>query len=285
VENGLIRIPDPPEELHPTEGTAFLLPDTATAPDSTATVPRRPVEVGGEGEVDVTIRIPSGLWIRGQGLDAELAGELRLHRRGDLPTLTGELRAVRGTLILLGRSFQLDRGSVVFYGDDEANPSLDVRLTATIDGVVVGVTITGTALEPELSLTSEPEMPEGDIMSYLVFGRPLDNLDQDQVNLVERRAAEVAAAMGAVKLQEGLSKQLGVDMVTIRSGRAEDESSAIVVGKYLSPRLLVKYERLLEEQAAQFINLEYLLTRRLKIETLYGAQDRQGIEVEWSNEY
>lgn len=122
-------------------------------------------------------------------------------------------------------------------------------------------------------------------MSYLVFGKPLGTLDQEQVSLVEQRATEIAAAMGAVRLQEGLSRQLGIDMVTIRSGVAADESSAIVVGKYLNPRLLIKYERLLEEQAAQFINLEYFLTRRLKIETLYGRHDQQGVEIEWSNEY
>lgn len=122
-------------------------------------------------------------------------------------------------------------------------------------------------------------------MSYLVFGRPLDNLDQDQKSLVETRATEIAAAMGAARLQDQLREQLGVDMVAIRGASADEESSALVVGKYLNPRLLIKYERLLEEQAAQFINIEYFLTRRLKIDTLYGRHDQQGIEIEWSNEY
>jgi len=285
IENGLIRIPEPQQELLPASGTALLLEGGETVVDSTAAKPPKEHAARGGGDIDVRVRIPSGLWIRGQGLEAELAGDLHIRQSDGRPTLTGTLRAVRGNLVFLGRSFQLDRGSVVFYGDDENDPSLDVRLSATVDGVVVHVEITGTALKPELSLQSEPDMQEGDIMSYLVFGKPLDTLDQDQVSLVERRATEIAAAMGAVKLQEGLSRQLGIDMVTIRSGVAADEASAIVVGKYLSPRLLVKYERLLEEQAAQFINIEYLLTRRLKIETLYGRQDQQGIEIEWSNEY
>jgi hypothetical protein len=287
VENGLIRIPDPPKDLHPTEGAALLIEGGATSADSAVVEPqpRDTTAAAPVGDVDITVNIPSGLWIRGQGLEAELSGELRIRLLGDHPVLTGQLRAVRGNLVLLGRRFDLDRGSVVFYGDDEANPSLDVQLMTLVDGVTVRVSLLGTALEPELSLTSEPEMPEGDIMSYLVFGRPLDNLDQDQVNLVERRATEIAAAMGAARLQEGLSESLGVDMVTIRSGTTAEESGAVVVGKYLNPRLLIKYERLLEKQAAQFVNLEYSLTRRFKVDALYGRNDQQAIGIEWSNEY
>lgn len=286
IENGLIRIPDTPKELLPTSGTARLV-EGGTLPTDTTTTEAPPTR-GAEpvrGSIDITVTIPGALWIRGRGIDIELAGKLQIRQENRYPVLTGQLRAVRGTLMLLGRSFQLERGTVVFYGDDAVDPSLDVRLSTTIDNTQFYVTITGTASKPEISLTSDPAMEEGDIMSYLVFGRPLGSLDQDQRSLVQTRAAEIAAAMGAARLQEELRSQLGIDMVAIQAASSDNQSSALVVGKYINPRLLVKYERLLEEQAAQFINIEYFLTRRLKIDTLYGRQDQQGIEIEWSNEY
>ena len=44
----------------------------------------------------MVITIPSGLWIRGQRMDVELAGDLRLIHKEAYPTVSGELQAIGG---------------------------------------------------------------------------------------------------------------------------------------------------------------------------------------------
>ena len=76
----------------------------------------------------MTIEIPNSFWIRGQGLEVQLAGDLRTGLRDGVPRVVGELRALSGQLEVVGARLQLDRGLVTFYGGDTTNPSLDLEL-------------------------------------------------------------------------------------------------------------------------------------------------------------
>lgn len=296
IQKGVIRIPDPPKNLHPVEGSSALWEVVGGAPGSTGEVeigtrraPERKTALGegpeAEIDVDVGVRIPSGLWIRGQGLEVELAGELQVVHRGGYPTVTGRLNALRGHLDFLGRVFDLERGHVTFYGDDEMNPSLDLALSSRIEATEVRILLQGTVRKPQLILASEPEMNEGDIMSLVLFGRPLDELNTDQANLVQRRAADIAAAFGTAQLEARIARQLGVDVVSIQRAKGEDRRRSLVLGKYVSRRALLKYEQALEEWGSFFVNLEYFLTEQVKVETLIGRQSQSALEVNWTRDY
>ena len=303
VENAMVRVPETPRNLLPADGVAMLWeeqafrlafhpvafthggddhPRSPSLPDATG----RPIDrLPPDAELALTVRIPGGFWIVGRGLEVELAGELAMKLEDGIPIAVGELRPVRGQLETLGRIFDVEKGTVIFYGQDELNPTLDLALSAKIQDVTVRVLLTGTAQKPELNLTSEPEMEEGDIMSYLLFGKTLDELDQAQMGLVETRALDLARGFAVAKLQEALSRQLGVDLVRFRQEEGESGGSFLVIGKYLSRRALVKYEHELERGRDLGINLEYWLTRSFKLETHVSPSMDSGAEVSWSREY
>jgi autotransporter translocation and assembly factor TamB len=90
---------------------------------------------------------------------------------------------------------------------------------------------------------------------------------------------------GTARLEAKLSQQLGVDMFSIRKGQGQAAGSSLVIGKYLSRRALLKYEQALAELSAFFINLEYFLSRSIKLETMISRQYQSGIELNWSREY
>lgn len=291
VPSGVLRIPDKTRTLLDGEGDAILWElareETDTSGVEGGNGGKAPVDPKSHRplDLDVGISIPSGVWIRGQGLEAELAGDLRLAQKGAYPTITGELNAVSGRFLFLGHTFVVERGRAVFYGDDEANPSLDLLLAANVQGTVVRVRFQGTAKEPELSLESDPEMPEGDILSFLVFGRPVDELDNDQMGLLQRRATEVATTFGMAEIESRLARQLGVDMVTIRRARNGGKGNALLIGKYITRKVLLKYEQALENRESFYVNLEYFLSRHLKVETLFGHQNQSGADLTWSADY
>jgi translocation and assembly module TamB len=216
-------------------------------------------------------------------MDIELAGDLRVVQKGSNPTVTGTLKAQQGRLSFLGRTFSVDRGEVTFFGDDELNPSLDIRLTTKVGGTEVIVTFTGTAEEPKLELTSTPELSEADIMSVLLFGDSSDKLTGDQLELVGQRAAAIAATYGAAEVEGMLAGPLGVDMLTLNPSGPEG-STTVMVGKYLSRRALLKYEQALDSEAGFFVTLEYTLMRNLTLETMAGTQ-QSGAEINWSKDY
>ncbi len=293
IGRGQIRIPDPPKNLHPISGQAELwnlqtqkgaVADSATgAPDHATGESVRVNQV--DLDADVTVEIPGGLWILGRGLNVELAGDLRVQVKEDEPGLTGSLRAVGGHLIFLGRTFFVERGEAVFLGDLETDPVLDILLSTRIQGTKINVQVTGRPQDPRLALSSSPEMTEGDIVSFLLFGRTLAELDHDQMSLVQQRATQVAASYGAAHLEARLTQELGVDMVTIQDRGGTSGGQALVIGKYLNPKVLLTYEQLLGSRANFLVNLEYFFSRHFMLSTHYGQGEPSGLEVNWASEY
>jgi autotransporter translocation and assembly factor TamB len=301
IQNGVIVIPERSKKLLPTSGQAALwelesvkpggrLDFDSLAEASSPSQVRRELQTVPEPpktklELDVAVEIPSALWVRGRGLDVGLAGDLRLVQRGELPTITGELEAVQGRFVFLGQTFAVERGKAVFYGGDEINPSLDILLTTTVEATQIQITLVGSVNDPKLQLSSIPELPEGDIMSLLVFGRTMDQLDNDQMALLGSRAADIATAFGTAQLEAKLARQLGVDVLRIKTESEQAGGSSVVIGKYISTRVLLKYEQALGDRARFFVNLEYLLTQHFRLETLIGHESQSAVELNWTKEH
>lgn len=292
IEAGLIRLPEPPPILLPVTGEALLW--TAAAPAAGSPVAVTSADSTGLPEPlpdilpDLTFSItcPGNLWLRGQGLDVELAGDLALYTRDGVPALGGELRAVQGTMRQLGHVFTLERGRLVFYADEaELNPELELVLEVRIESYLIAIQLTGTANEPELDFTSEPELSDGDIMATLLFGKPLDELDEGQSALLVNRAGDIAAAYGSVKLQEGLGRELGLDVLTIAPREDDSETTALTVGKYLDPQVMVYYEQLLREESAFYLHLNYSFLPTFKLHTQISQGEESGVELKWEQDW
>jgi len=295
IPQAVIRIPEEQPNLLPAEGTAILWDETtfatadSTAADSTGVgrrdVPPAPFVLPEGTALELAIRIPSRFWIRGRGLDVEMAGDLQVKLEDGMPTPVGSLRPVSGRLQLLGRTFRVQEGSVTFYGQDALDPTLDLGLRLELNDVEVRVSVTGTATAPELALSSTPEMPEGDIFSFLLFGERMDDLDSAQMGLLQDRALDVAQSYAAARLEAELGQRLGVDLVQIDDNSGDGEATTLTVGKYLSPKALVKLEQELGGSGESALHLEYQLIKRLFLETFVSRELSSGAEVSWSKNY
>jgi hypothetical protein len=285
IKSALINVPDRPKGLHPFEGGALLLPDTTHAQRPAEPAPARGRRAPLKSDIDLDIRIPNGFWIRGKGLDIELSGDLSVKQKDGAPVITGELRAIRGTLAVLGRSFALERGTVTFYGGDEINPSLDVSLSTTVEETKIEILVGGTAQKPTVAMESDPEMSEADIVSVLLFGKPYGSLDEGQEDLVKKRSTEMLVSLGAAKLQAELGEQLGVDVVTVSSAGPGDDRTTLSLGKYLSPRVLLSYAYAMGTESDSYVHLEYFLRGRFKVESAFGFGGRTALGVGWSKDY
>jgi hypothetical protein len=127
------------------------------------------------------------VWVESPEMRIQIGGELLVSRFGPEEwQIFGDLIPRRGIYTLtvgpIIREFDVVSGRIEFFGTPDLNPSLDVvaehRIRATGPGatgiLTVQVRITGTAQFPRLTLTTDtqPPLPESEILSYLIFGRP-----------------------------------------------------------------------------------------------------------------
>lgn len=290
IDQGVLVVPEVRPALLPAAGEATLwrIAPADTSADERLAARLRPARADTAPalpplDLEIGLSVPAGFWIRGRGLDVELAGDLEARQRDGAPAVLGELAAVRGQLTLLDRVFTVERGRAVFYGGAVIDPEIDLALSAQQDELLVRVLMTGTALQPDLRLTSEPEMAEGDIMARLVFGKPLDQLDETETGLVQDRAMSVAKSFATSRLEAMLSRQLGVDMLKLQT--TAEGGRSVMVGKYLSRRALLRYQQSLQSDQAFALGLEYWLARRLKLETSLSRVEQSGLDLNWSRDY
>jgi translocation and assembly module TamB len=127
--------------------------------------------------------------------------------------LEGTLSADRGTyrlnLGVVQRTFQVEQGRVVFFGEAELNPTLDISAihnvrTSQVEeagrDVRVRVRIFGTLEQPQIELTSADAtvpMSTSDLLSYLVTGSPSFELGASGTENVRTATAILLPTLGS----------------------------------------------------------------------------------------
>ncbi|MBV9772877.1 MAG: translocation/assembly module TamB, partial [Gemmatimonadetes bacterium] len=211
--------------------------------------------------------VEEGVWLESPDARIQIRGDLLVSRTSETPRVYGTLEVVRGTYALvvgpLRREFDIERGTVQFFGTEELNPSLDivasnqVRTFDQADQVLtIQVQVTGTLQTPRVALSSNtrPPLPESELLSYLIFGRSTANLGGVASGFAQDiLAQQVFGGLLASQLEQGLSRSGLVDYVRVRSrpGAAQGLTPLGVLGlgaptlefgKELTPDLFLTLE-------------------------------------------
>jgi translocation and assembly module TamB len=197
-------------------------------------------------------------------------GPMRVNVVGDALTLTGAIDADRGEYSFLSKRFQIKRGSALFIGSPELNPTLQVTAEYQVKqptGVTnIRVLVGGTLDLPRISLESDaqPPLSQSDLLSYLAFGESSNSLLQfnqtslsasqggNLINVASARLAGVALGEALNQLEGDAAQSLGVDMfnitpgdVPVNTGQTSFQQfvtgTEIEIGRYVNPRTFATF--------------------------------------------
>jgi len=288
-------------------GTVTVLPSEIRIPDQLPTsvveleitevrngvVVRSPepeVAVDRQGDaaivLDVAVEIPGMVFIRGRGLESEWGGRLAVTGHIDAPAVNGALEVRRGRLGALGRSFEFQRGRVVFDGGGPDNPALDMILATEVAEIVAKVEVSGRAQDPEIALTSEPTLPEEEVLSRILFGSSRAQLSPLQALRLVQSAAVLSGRLGSGGgITDTVRETLGVDTLDVDTGGGEGSRGAsLSVGKYVAPGVFLKLQQGLGGAGSKAV-VEVELTDSITVETDVGADSQSRVGVNWKVDY
>jgi len=136
---------------------------------------------------DVAIKTKDPVLIRGNLATGEATTDLRLIGTGLHPGLQGvvHMEGVEATLPF--SRLDVSRGSLTFSPSDSTNPTIDLQGTSVIRDYTVRVYVYGTLLSPQAIFTSEPPLPQEDIISLIATGTTRRELSTG--NVLAGRAA------------------------------------------------------------------------------------------------
>jgi autotransporter translocation and assembly factor TamB len=136
---------------------------------------------------DVAIKTKDPVLIRGNLATGGATTDLKLTGTGLHPGLEGvvHMEGVEATLPF--SRLDVSRGSLTFDPKDSTNPTIDLHGTSVIRDYTVRVYVYGTLLSPQAIFTSEPPLPQEEIISLIATGTTRRELSTG--NVLAGRAA------------------------------------------------------------------------------------------------
>jgi translocation and assembly module TamB len=227
-------------------------------------------------DVDLDLDLGRELRIQGRGIDTILAGKVhvRTNEAGVLDA-SGTVRAVRGSVTAYGTRLAIERGRLIFDGPLN-KPSLDILAMRRNQEVEAGVAVTGTLQNPVVRIVSEPQVPEGEALSWLVLGRAPGAGSSADLSMLQTAAGALLGG-GA---QRSLAQTLGVDSISVGGG-GDLGGRFVTVGKRISDRAMVLFEQGLGGTAS-VLRLDYELSRLWSLSASTGQQSDVGLRFRYS---
>ncbi len=228
--------------------------------------------------LDVNLTAPNQVFIRGRGLDAEMGGTVRL--TGPLNDIqpVGGFTLIRGRLAILGQRVTFESGVVTLVGD--LDPFINLVARTEGDGITVFVTVAGRASDIDVTFTSNPALPQDEVLSRLIFNRSMGELSPLQLARLAAAAAELVGGGGG-GLVDGLRGAAGLadlDVVTDDRGNI-----AVQAGTYIQDNVYLGVQAGANGQNRVTINLD--VTDDLKVTGAATQDGNSSLGVFYERDY
>lgn len=265
---GLVHLREP-KDVRATRARAGLLGESA------GDRPRG----SGRFELNVSIVAPNRVFVRGRGLDAELGGQLTLTGTTADIVPFGAFNLIRGRLDILGKRLVLSQARLQMEG--ALVPFLTVAASTSADGYTTTVTIDGPATDPVVRFTSNPDLPEEEVLARLLFGQGLQNLSAFQ-------AAELAGAVASLAGRGGegligrLRREIGLDNLDVQTD-ATTGAASVTAGKYLTEKIYT--EVTVDQDGESRIDLNLDISRHITLKAGSGSDGSSGVGIFLEKDY
>lgn len=238
---------------------------------------------GGSGSsspiaLDLQINAPSGIFVRGRGIDAELTGSLTVRGTAAAPEVSGGFEMRRGRLEILTRRLDFTTGDITFGGG--LVPVLNMAAESTAGSTTVTVSVTGNANDPAFAFTSSPALPQDEVMAQLIFGQSMSKLSALQIARLADAAGQLAGGR-STSLFDSLRSNLGIDDLDISTD--SEGQARVSAGKYLNERTYLELEQSGSSGAKAIINLD--VGRGVKLRGEAGGDGEGAAGIFYEKEY
>ncbi|MCA8884554.1 MAG: translocation/assembly module TamB domain-containing protein [Rhodobacteraceae bacterium] len=227
--------------------------------------------------LDILISAPQQIYVRGRGLDVEMGGQIQISGTTAAPVPTGSLQLIRGRLALLARRLDFETAEISLQGDLEP----DIRMVASSDNgdIVARIVIEGPASDPELKFTSQPDLPEDEVLAQLFFGKPLQDLTPLELAQLASAINTLTGGGGGLfgKLRDGL----GVDDLSVATDK--EGTTSVSAGKYISERVYTDVT--FGSDGTSEVQLNYEIKKDFTARGSFDNQGDTGIGFHYERDY
>jgi len=244
--------------------------------------PPREEETDADGgpRLDLAVRAPQDVFVRGRGLTSEWSVDLAVTGRAASPRITGEVRRLRGSLNFIGREFDLARGRIAFSGRDPIDPDIDVMLQHERTEITGRIVVSGTASDPRIAFEAQPAMPEDEVLPQVLFGRSRQSLSPGQA--LQLGAGVATLLSGREGALGGVRSAAGLDVLSVDLGD-EEEAASVRAGRNVAEDVYVGVRQPIDGGPAS-VQVEVEVLDNVTVDGETGAES-SSVGVNWKYDF
>jgi len=230
---------------------------------------------------DIGISAPHGVQIANNVADVLVDVDVQI--RGYLSRLnvSGTIMTPRkGIVKYLGKKFDITSAVIQFDDPYKINPVLNLEASSfvsSIDGdYEISLSLTGTVEKWRLELSSNPPVPEQDIISLLLIGRRRPGtylLSEARSIDLKGTAKDYAESLVRGTVEQTAEKTLGFEKVEIAGDILDPMQLDIGIEKKISKRFTLIYGTGIESWEFRRVGLNYDITDNVSIYTLHDQEN------------
>jgi translocation and assembly module TamB len=234
-------------------------------------------------KLDLDVRADQGVLVQNDLFDLEAKGNLKVVNTLDNPRILGTADLIKGKLVFKDRVFQMQSGGLKFDNPAVINPQVALLATSDVGNTKVQMNVAGRMDQFKIELSSNPVLPESEILSLLALGatsQEVSKLRSGKESVFEQGEAaslllhsldfnrEVQNKTGfQIQLDETINPAATSSIFKARTENESLVSPKIVVRRRLGRRATVSVGSTLGvgTTSQREVNLEYQLTPALSI--------------------
>jgi translocation and assembly module TamB len=270
---------------------------------------KKPKEAGASGTAAdasvgrryvMVLNAPRNLWVRSQdieNLELGLSPGFRVELT-DKTELSGEVNVLRGRIDVLGRKFDMQRGSQVRFWGPPKTPNINVTAMHVNDReqVTVFATVLGQGKDFNLRFRSQPPLSDEEIYTLLATGSTSLKRGSGASMSGAQAASSIVGSVAAGMLKRTLAAKLPLDVLSIETGSGEQglAGAKLEAGTYVTDKIYVGYnykfgtnkaDETQKTGSSHAVRGEYQITPRWSMELELGFSGTVGGDLVWSRDY
>jgi translocation and assembly module TamB len=236
-------------------------------------------------QVDLRVEGRDALVVRNNLADTVASVSLRIIGPIEDPITSGRISATSGTLNFRRDRYEISRAFIDLPATRDADPILNIQGEAAIRGYNVLANITGPLTQPTVTLSSDPALPQVDVLSLVLTGN-LSTGDMGGSTLAQTGLGTAASLLTdsliSAPARKATDKLFGLNrfeidpLITGRGGASP--TARLTVGRQINKNLSITYSTNVTADQNQVLAVEYRVSNRLSFVAQYEQGSVNGFE-------
>lgn len=147
-------------------------------------------------QLAVNVQADDGILIKNDLFDAEMAGKVKIINTLAIPRVLGSAQMLKGNLVFKDRVFSIQSADIQFDNPAVINPKVDLVARTEVESKKIQMFASGYMETLKIEFSSDPVLPEGEILSLLALG--YTESDLNAFNAEDRAAVEQGGAASLI---------------------------------------------------------------------------------------